>query len=337
MRKNKFLCAVFAVLTAMMMLAVNSSAYIHVVSSPSPYLDNDESEWMLQLDGNSKEYIRGITKVEMKISINGNADLYYEELNNGAPNGDFTGFLGIGAAVEGPEVTNQYWQQYDFKSFLDTNGDAHHAAVKKIGDATYLLTADLTGISVTPSQSDATITLKDWGNFSPDYSIAVDEVSVYGPDGNVVFHSDASGTLTFYGQGSAETTAAETEAETTVETTEETTVETTVETASEETTAETTTAETTTTTAATTTAATTTAEITTSEETAAATTKAAETTAGAAAATNTTGPSNGNFGSRDSSLLIVGIVAGVIIIGLVVAIILVMKKKKKDRKEQIWK
>ena len=345
MKKSRIISIACSLLTALTMLAVNACAYIEVVSGPSSYLDNDESQWMIKLGEGDKEYIRDITRIEMTVSVKGNADLYYSELKNGVPNGDFTGFLGLGAFVEGTNVSNQFWQQYDFKSLLETAGDSKHVGIKSLGDNKYMFTASLDGIKVSPTASDATISLKDWGNFSPDYRLAVEEVNVYGADGSIAIHSDSKGNLTFgAGPAAAETTAAETTAETTVETTAETTTEatTTTEAVTEETATETTpeesaaeTASEETTTAETTTAATTTTAApatteaaTTSEELAA--TEAAETEAPAeTTAAAVTTASNANFGSRDSSLLIVGIVAGVVIIALIVAIVVVMGKKKR--------
>ena len=99
--------------------------------------------------------------------------------------------------------------------------------------------------------------------------------------------------------------------------------ETTAETASEETTAATTTSAATTTAAPAATEAETTSEELAATEAAAADAPAQTTAAAPANASNT------DFGSRDSSLLIVGIVAGVVIIALIVAIVMVMGKKKK--------
>ena len=179
MKKNRIISIACSLLTALTMLAVNASAYIEVVSGPSSYLDNDDSQWMIELGEGDKEYIRDITKIEMVISIAGDADLYYSEIKNGVPNGDFTGFLGLGAFVEGTNVSNQFWQQYDFKSLLETAGDSKHAGIKSLGGNKYMFTASLDGIKVSPTASDATISLKDWGNFSPDYRLAVEEMTVY--------------------------------------------------------------------------------------------------------------------------------------------------------------
>ena len=341
MRKNRIIGIAISLLTALTMLAVPASAYLEEVSGASSYLESDSGAWMIRLTGADKDYITDISKIEMYISLKGDAAAYRADMENGV--GDFTGFIGLGAAIEGENVSNGFWQQFGFSGLKENAGGRDTAAIKKLGDTSYLFTGDLTGLKVSPTASDATISLKDWGNFSEAYRLAVDELIVYGPDGSVAFRTDSKGNMTFGTLPASVTTAAETTAETTVETTAETTTETTTEettttteaeTAAEETTTEeTTTAEETTTTSATTTtaAATTTTTAVTSEESAAQTEAPAATEAPAytTSVAQAVAANDADFGSRDSSLLIVGIVAGVVIIAVIVVLVMILTKKKK--------
>ena len=270
MRKNRIIGIAISLLTALTMLAVPASAYLEEVSGASSYLETDSGTWMIRLSGADKDYITDISKIEMYISLKGDAAAYSADMENGV--GDFSGFIGLGAAIEGENVSNGFWQQFGFSGLKENAGGRDTAAIKKLGDTSYLFTGDLTGLKVSPTASDATISLKDWGNFSEAYRLAVDELIVYGPDGSVAFRTDSKGNMTFGTISASVTTSAETTAETTVETTAETTTETTTE-ETTTTSEETTTTETTTTT--TTEATTTTTEETTTEST---TTTVSETT-----------------------------------------------------------
>ena len=335
MRKNRIIGIAISLLTALTMLAVPASAYLEEVSGASSYLESDSGAWMIRLTGADKDYITDISKIEMYISLKGDAAAYSADMENGV--GDFSGFIGLGAAIEGENVSNGFWQQFGFSGLKENAGGRDTAAIKKLGDTSYLFTGDLTGLKVSPTASDATISLKDWGNFSEAYRLAVDELIVYGPDGSVAFRTDSKGNMTFGTLPASVTTAAttaETTAETTTETTtEETTTTTEAETTTEETTTEeTTTAEETTTSATTTTAAaTTTTTAVTSEESAAQTEApaATESPAYTTSVAQAVAAADADFGSRDSSLLIVGIVAGVVIIAVIVVLVMILTKKKK--------
>lgn len=335
MRKNRIIGIAISLLTALTMLAVPASAYLEEVSGASSYLESDSGAWMIRLTGADKDYITDISKIEMYISLKGDAAAYSADMENGV--GDFSGFIGLGAAIEGENVSNGFWQQFGFSGLKENAGGRDTAAIKKLGDTSYLFTGDLTGLKVSPTASDATISLKDWGNFSEAYRLAVDELIVYGPDGSVAFRTDSKGNMTFGTLSASVTTAATTAAttaETTTETTtEETTTTTEAETTTEETTTEeTTTAEETTTSATTTTAAaTTTTTAVTSEESAAQTEApaATESPAYTTSVAQAVAAADADFGSRDSSLLIVGIVAGVVIIAVIVVLVMILTKKKK--------
>ena len=335
MRKNRIIGIAISLLTALTMLAVPASAYLEEVSGASSYLESDSGAWMIRLTGADKDYITDISKIEMYISLKGDAAAYSADMENGV--GDFAGFIGLGAAIEGENVSNGFWQQFGFSGLKENAGGKDTAAIKKISDTSYLFTGDLTGLKVSPTASDATISLKDWGNFSEAYRLAVDELIVYGPDGSVAFRTDSKGNMTFGTLSASVTTAATTAAttaETTTETTtEETTTTTEAETTTEETTTEeTTTAEETTTSATTTTAAaTTTTTAVTSEESAAQTEApaATESPAYTTSVAQAVAAADADFGSRDSSLLIVGIVAGVVIIAVIVVLVMIHTKKKK--------
>ena len=335
MRKIRIIGIAISLLTALTMLAVPASAYLEEVSGASSYLESDSGAWLIRLTGADKDYITDISKIEMYISLKGDAAAYSADMENGV--GDFSGFIGLGAAIEGENVSNGFWQQFGFSGLKENAGGRDTAAIKKLGDTSYLFTGDLTGLKVSPTASDATISLKDWGNFSEAYRLAVDELIVYGPDGSVAFRTDSKGNMTFGTLSASVTTAATTAAttaETTTETTtEETTTTTEAETTTEETTTEeTTTAEETTTSATTTTAAaTTTTTAVTSEESAAQTEApaATESPAYTTSVAQAVAAADADFGSRDSSLLIVGIVAGVVIIAVIVVLVMILTKKKK--------
>jgi len=332
MRKNRIIGIAISLLTALTMLAVPASAYLEEVSGASSYLESDSGAWMIRLTGADKDYITDISKIEMYISLKGDAAAYSADMENGV--GDFAGFIGLGAAIEGENVSNGFWQQFGFSGLKENAGGRDTAAIKKLGDTSYLFTGDLTGLKVSPTASDATISLKDWGNFSEAYRLAVDELIVYGPDGSVAFRTDSKGNMTFGTLSASVTTAATTAAttaETTTETTtEETTTTTEAETTTEETTTEeTTTAEETTTSATTTTAAATTTTAAVTSEESAAQTEATEAPAYTTSAAQAAAAADADFGSRDSSLLIVGIVAGVVIIAVIVVLVMILTKKKK--------
>ncbi len=116
MRKNRIIGIAISLLTALTMLAVPASAYLEEVSGASSYLESDSGAWMIRLTGADKDYITDISKIEMYISLKGDAAAYSADMENGV--GDFAGFIGLGAAIEGENVSNGFWQQFGFSGIL---------------------------------------------------------------------------------------------------------------------------------------------------------------------------------------------------------------------------
>lgn len=307
------------------MLAAPVSAYMIDLDQSTASFISDESTWKIITEASADSPFVGASKMQAVVYVDGDTEKYFRERSSGAYEdsdiedefSDFTGFLGLGARVSGPSVKNDWWLQFDYHGLSDSEGSETLAEVKKLDDVTYLLSADLSNITIDGAAGNPAIAVADWGNKSHAYWLAVKEAYLYGADGSVVLYSDGAGNMSAthdpfdisqYVSAAAETASEETAS---------------VETASEETA----TAETTTTTAAETTTTakpedTTAAvgnepELTTSEETAPAATTSAPTT------------DKKSFGSRDSSLLISGIVAGVIIVAAVIALVVINLKKKK--------
>ena len=88
MRKNRIIGIAISLLTALTMLAVPASAYLEEVSGASSYLESDSGAWMIRLTGADKDYITDISKIEMYISLKGDAAAYRADMENGV--GDFT-------------------------------------------------------------------------------------------------------------------------------------------------------------------------------------------------------------------------------------------------------
>ncbi len=343
MKAKKLIMALIS-LAVSAVLAVSAGAYITTVSSSSSYLESSEDDWALVFPKESNAPVEGMSKVEVVVSIAGGQDKYDKEKSSGyyddgkkTPFADFEGHIGIGAVIDGTD--NKYWHSFNYHSLSETNGGSTQAAVKSLGGGKYRFTGTFGSIKVHPSpDSDIQIRFKDWGNKSPNYSLTVEELSVYGPDGTVVIHSDGSGNVKM-SFGAAQTTA-ETTTEATTTTTVATTTEATTTTSEETTTSETSaeetsetdasaseTSETTTTAAATTT---TKAEETTIAADTEAQTSAEQTAETTAATTKSVKKTtNSSFNDRDTVLLIVGIAAGAIILAVILFLLIMKLKKKK--------
>ncbi len=289
---KKIITAAAAVFASAAMLTASASAYMLEVGSDSDSFISDRSSWKIVSPASEDSPYAGAAKIEAVVAVEGDTEKYYRERSKGLyedDNGeeaftDFTGFLALGARVSGSTVKNDWWLQFDYNGLADVQGSSSTAGVTKLDDTHFLLTADLTGVTIDTAAGNASVSIADWGNKSEAYSLAVKEVFVYDGSGNVSVYSDGNGNITTNGHEPFDISKYVKPAETTA------------------------------------------------EQTVAAQTTAAQTTAApvTTAAQNTPAAKNekADLGSRDSSLIIVGIVAGVIIVGVIVALVVVMLKRK---------
>ncbi len=309
MKKRRSVLAAVTSLAAAAVLAVPSGAYITEVSDPADTLISDDSQWTITLSPEINASAENISGIDLVLTLSGDADKYASERSNGYYDDgeqtaftDFAGFIGIGAEFGGT-ATNNNWFQFDYNSLNEKEGSEGKAAVISLGDNRYLLSCDFGGVEVHAPDRDVTFSFKDWGNKSPNYSMTVDEMYVYGPDGTVAIYADANGALEFEGH---ERFSAGTEGD---EAPEETTSEAPQTSAPEETTA---------------------AEVTEADASDNAAETSAQTEPSQSVTSSVVTSSSGQgFGSRDSTLMIVGIVAGVIILAVIVVLIMMVIKKKK--------
>lgn len=327
---------------ALMSMAVctNASAIVAEPAVKSSNLNYSEQAWEVNVDSSIVMDIGLCTKIEFFVKLQ-DPETYELEKAEGFYAGTETAFADFSGHIS---VNGTKWFGFNYYTLADASCDKTHAAVKSLGNGRYSFSADLTIIDLQQPNGVVTIKYADWGNKSPNYSMEVESAYIYDKTGDVVVEFDASGNsylrkdIMPVTEAPVETTAPETttEAVTTTEattteaitTTEATTVE---ETTAEETTVEETTAEETaeTTTAATTT---TTKATTTEPETVPETAAPAETTAAAAQtvpAQQAVASQAADFADRDSSLLIVGAVAGGVILAVIIAIVIFALKKKK--------
>lgn len=303
MKKMKRTVSVLSVLAASAMLAGSAGAHLTVVEDPSEYLNSDEETWQFVLPEKHNEMAIGVNRLEFVVTFDGDEAEYnkerssgYYDNDSGKSFADFEGYIGIGARVN-VKGKDDNWYSFNYKTL--TSGVASNSPViTKLDDTTYLFSCTLTDVEILPTERDIQLSFKDWGNASDYYKLTVREFYAYDADGTVAIYADEKGTAEFGTHAaldlSAYGIAPVTEA--------------------------TTTAAATTTEAATTTAA------------AAAVTTAPTTTAPAyttPAKGGTVESAAADYSERDSTLLIVGIVAGVLIIGVIVGIILYIRNKKK--------
>lgn len=321
MKKINKTAAAFSAIAASAMLTASAGAYLTEAGSPSGYLNSDNETWQFVLPEKHNSYAVGISKMEFVVTFDGDMDEYkkektdgYYDNDTGKAFADFEGYVGIGAVVRVNGV-NDNWFSFSYKS-LNPIGSGNFADIKKLNDNTYLFSCTLDNVEVLPTDRDIQLSFKEWANKSDYYRLTVQEFYAYNPDGTVAIYADTNGDAEFgthpafdpsdYGVVPEETTAA---AETTEAAPEETTEASEATTAAPETTTGSEAAV---------------SETTTASTFSAVTTKATTTKGGTVQTASST-----DYGSRDSSLLIVGIVAGVLIIGLIVGIVIYMSKKKK--------
>lgn len=300
MRLKKIMAAASAI-AASLAFATAASAYLAVPPEQTDLLSAVTDSWRLsisssyEVDYTKLETIRAVVEVT-------DGEAYQTDKENGFYSDgetaftDFTGAL----AFNGTE-----WIQFNVTGLSDTDAGSETAEVRALGDGKYLLTGYLPE-GTEPSPLLSTISLLEWGNRSPDYSLRIlsfglyadglEPIIVFGADGNQIEPPE----IVIPG-GSEE------EPEETAEPEEEQPEETTtikVETQPEETDAP--------------------------EET----TGSAEETAPAETAQTQSAPpaqamNSDSFASRDSSLTIVMIAAGVFVVGAIIGIIIVSMKKRK--------
>lgn len=293
--------AALSALTAAALFTTAASAYLEVPSEKSDFLNASADNWRLSI---SSSYDVDYTKVETIRAVIEITDeeAYQTDKENGFYSdgetafADFTGVVAFGGAE---------WLQFSVESLTDTDADTEVAEVRSLGDGQYLLTAYLPE-GTEPSPLLTSISLAEWGNRSPDYSLRLLSFGLYadGLEPIVVFGADGE---QIDPPEIVIPDASEEEPEETAEPEEEQPEETTTAKA------ETQPAET---------------------EAPAETTESAEETAPAETVQTQSAPSaqainSESFASRDSSLMIVLIAAGVLVVGAVIGIIVVSMNKRK--------
>lgn len=292
--KPKKIGAALSALTAAALFTTAASAYLEVPSEQTDLLSAVVDSWRLSISSSYEVDYTKLETIRAVVEIT-DEEAYQTDKENGVYSDgetaftDFTGAL----AFNGTE-----WLQFNITGLSDTDAGTEIAEVRALGEGQYLLTAYLPE-GTEPSPLLSTISLLEWGNRSPDYSLRIlsfglyadglEPIVVFGADGEQIdppeivipdaSEEEPEETTTTR----AETQPAETEAPAeTTESAEETTVE-------------------------------------------AAPAETVQTqSAPAAQAMNSE-----SFASRDSSLMIVLIAAGVLVVGAVVGIIVVSMTKRK--------
>lgn len=304
MRLKKIIAAASAI-AASLVFSTAASAYIEVPSEKTDFLNASADSWRLSIsssygvDYTKLETIRAVVEIT-------DGEAYRTDKENGFYSdgetafADFKGVLAFGGAE---------WLQFNVEGLSDAEAGTEAAEVRALGDGTYLLTAYLPE-GAEPSPLLTSISLAEWGNRSPDYSLRIlsfglyadglEPIIVFGADGNQIDPPEI--VIPDGSEEEPEETAAPEE-----EPEETTTTE--AETQPAETEAPAVTTES-------------------AEETAPAETTPAETvqtqSAPLAQAMN-----SDSFASRDSGLTVVMIAAGVFVVAAIVGIIIVSMKKQK--------
>ena len=297
--------AALSALTAAAFFTTAASAYIEVPSEKTDFLNASADNWRLSISSGYEVDYTILETIRAVVEIT-DEEAYQTDKENGLYSdgetafADFTGVLAFGGAD---------WLQFSVESLSDTDAAAEVAEVRALGDGQYLLTAYIPE-GTEPSPLLSSISLAEWGNRSPDYSLRIlsfglyadglEPIVVFGADGNRIDPPEI-----VIPDGSEE------EPEETAEPEEEQPEETTTaesETQPEETDAP--------------------EETTESAEETAAEAAPAETVQTQSAPPAQTMNSD-SFASRDSSLMIVMIAAGVLVVSAIIGIIVVSMKKRK--------
>lgn len=299
MRLKKIMAAASAI-AASLAFSTAASAYLTVPPEQTDLLSAVTDSWRLsisssyEVDYTKLETIRAVVEVT-------DGEAYQTDKENGFYSDGETAFMDFTGALA---FNGTEWLQFNITGLSDTDAGTETAEVRALGDGKYLLTGYLPE-GTEPSPLLSTISLLEWGNRSPDYSLRIlsfglyadglEPIIVFGADGNqidppeIVIPGDSA-------EESEETAAPEEQPEETTTTK--------AETQPEETDAP--------------------------EET----TESAEETAPAEPAQTQSAPpaqaiDSDGFASRDSSLMIVMIAAGVFVVGAIIGIIIVSMKKQK--------
>ena len=339
MKLNKVIAAALSGAVAAAALTTTASAYITVPSDAASLLTVNSQSWSKMISSSYDIDYSKLGQIQAVITLTDPAQYEADKASGFYSDGvttfvEFSGNIAFGSSAE--------WIAYGFDSLADITGDSDTATITGLGDGSYILTASIPAESAAAVTGRCSVTFAEWGNTSPDYSLTLNSFSLIGTDGTTILTYNGSGNATVEPAAVETTAATEAPVETTAETT--TTTEATTTTAEETTT---TTEETTTvpeetseeteeaaeeTTTTTTTAATTTttkAATTTEAETTIAETTTAAPVATTAAVQQAVASDSDNFASRNSSLMIFAIVAGVVILAAIIGFILISVKKKK--------
>lgn len=297
----KKIVAAASAAAASLTFAASASAYLEVPEEQTDLLSAVVDSWRLSI---SSSYEVDYTKLETIRAVVGITDgeAYQTDKKNGFYSDGETAFTDFTGAVA---FNGTEWLQFNITGLSDTDAGTETAEVRALGDGKYLLTGYLPE-GTEPSPLLSSISLLEWGNRSPDYSLRVlsfglyadglEPIIVFGADGNQIDPPEI-----VIPDGS------EDEPEETAEP-EETTAAA-AETQPEETDAP--------------------EAITESAEEAAAEAAPAETPAAPSNAAPQQMATPDSFASRDSGLMIVLIAAGVLIAAAVIGIIVVSLKKRK--------
>ena len=310
MKKTKrTLASAAAALAASAALAVPSSALLTVYQGGTSGLLSNNGTWKVTFDLTHNDEVAKTEKMYFVVSVT-DPEKYSEEKAAGhyitdepaetdengeeIPPEEFTDFQGqVG-------VSTEEWYDYTYESFDNSEPTDTVVGIKDIGGGKYIITIDLKARNVVFGTNGSSVTLGEWGNRSSDYTLSVEELYLCGADDEPIVWYDP------YGNPDYEHAALVIPEDAPAAETQETEADT--ETSAPEDTA----AGATDTEAA-------------GETTTAASAAPASTTAGNAAPS----AANTDFGTRDMTLVIVGIAAGVIILAVIVALVIVMTKKKK--------
>ena len=304
MKKTKKLISFTAAMAASAILAVPSSAYLTVYENGARELASNNGTWKVTFDMSHTDDIAKTEKMYLVVSIT-DTGRYEEEKSAGyyitdepaetdengeeLPPPEFADFQGQFG------VSAAEWYEFSYAGFDEKTPTETELGVKKIGDGKYLLIADLKARGIEYTEFGTSASIGEWGNSSPNYTLSVEEFFLCGEDKVIVYYDSLGNADYDHPMPDYDLSVTSAPAETEAAPAETTSAAETAAPAGGET---------------------------------AETSGTAETTAAPSSGTVQSSASE-DFGSRDMTLVIVGIAAGVIIIAVIVALIIVMAKKKR--------
>ncbi|MCM1418478.1 MAG: hypothetical protein NC202_06785, partial [Roseburia sp.] len=173
--KMKYLAAATSAVAAAFSLTATAAAYLDVPATKADLLNATADNWKLTIrssygvDYSEVETLRAVVEVT-------DPDLYASEKDGGFYSDgateftDFTGALSFGGAE---------WLQYSFDGLADTDYATETAEIRSLGGGSYLLTAYFDG-APEPSPLLTTLSIAEWGNRSPDYTLRLSSIGLYG-------------------------------------------------------------------------------------------------------------------------------------------------------------